>query len=153
MGEMADWLTEDYCLADDDWDDDAEITHEPIIWTDHTGRAWRLSQMKTSHLIFINRLVVNQWALALGLRPVPIKNSIAILDPNRTPEQVIEVARRARVMAEDVLRRLEAGERLDGGVTVVWERVVNKYQECLRKSGQPLHQGMLRATGAALLSA
>ena len=99
--------------------------------------------METSHLIFINRLVVNQWALALGLRPVPIKNPVAILDPSRTPEQVLDVARRARVMAEEVMRRIEEGERLDGGIAVVWDRVVNKFQECLRYSGQPFHQGLL----------
>lgn len=94
MGEMAEYLIdqEEMMAADG----------ELYIWTDHTGQRWRLSEMETSHLIFINRLVVNQWALALGLRPVPIKNPVAILDPDRTPEQVIDVALRARRMAEEV---------------------------------------------------
>lgn len=166
MGEMADWLTSQDPY-DDQWEDDQDdlietqrlltsgnsLIDEPVIWTDHTGTAWRLSRMETSHLIFINRLVVNQWALALGLRPVPIKNPVAILDPERTPEQVIDVARRARVMAEEVMRRVNEGERLDGGVGVVWERVVNKYQECLRRAGQPLHQGLLKmANNQAMLT-
>lgn len=152
MGEMADWITsQDPHLSDRyPFDDDSDaLIDEPIIWVDHTGQEWRLSEMETSHLIFINRLVVNQWALALGLRPVPIKNPVAILDPSRTPEQMLEVARCARVMAEEVLRRLNDGEDLDGGVLVVWDRVVNKIQECLRRSGQPLDQKLL--TGSAQL--
>lgn len=43
------------------------------------------------------------------------------------------------------LRRLDEDEQLDGGVRVVWERVVNKIQECLRKSGQPLDKKLLTA--------
>lgn len=149
MGDMADWiLAGDECDVydypdEDDFDDDA-LDAEPPIWEDHTGKRWRLSQMETSHLVFINRLVVNEWAKAYGLRPVPIKNPVAMLNPDCTPEHLIEIARRARLMAEEVLRRLDEGEQIDGGVRVVWERVVNKIQECLRISGQPLDQKLLQ---------
>lgn len=146
MSEIADWITLQDFGDWDGWEDESKsLTDEPVIWTDNTGQRWQLSEMETSHLIFINRLVINQWALALGLRPVPIKNPVAILDPDRTPEQVIDVALRARRMAEEVLRRLDEGEQLDGGVRVVWDRVVNKIQECLRKSGQPLDKKLLAA--------
>lgn len=150
MGEMADWVTsgdEDYDNWDDWDDDDDDLTDEPHIWRDHTGKAWRLSQMESTHLVNILRLVVNRWAETLGVRPVPVKNPQAYLDPNHPPEWLAAVSGR---MAEELLRRLQAGEVLPGGYAVVWERVVNKIQECLRASGQPLNQKLLVGAAKAL---
>lgn len=152
MGEIADWLTDDYRLADDcDYYDDREddaLTDEPVIWHDYTGRAWRLSQMKSTHLVNILRLVVNRWAESLGVRPVPIKNPQAILDPNYPNARL---AATAQQMAEELLRRLQKGEQLPVGHAVVWDRVVNKIQECLRADKQPLNQKLL--TGASRMLA
>lgn len=152
MGEMADWLTSQDEYRDDRyWDDDREddaLTGEPVIWHDHTGQAWRLSQMESTHLVNILRLVVNRWAESLGVRPVPIKNPQAILDPNHPNAWLAATAQR---MAEELLRRLQEGERLPVGYAVVWDKVVNKIQECLRADKQPLNQKLL--TGASRMLA
>lgn len=146
MGEMAKLLTQDWIEEDDwrEWDADTSdaLTNEPTIWLDHTGRAWRLSEMESAHLVNILRLVVNRWAESLGVRPVPIKNPQAILDPEH-PEAWLAVT--SQRMAEELLRRLDKGEQLPSGYAVVWERVVNKIQECLRRSEQPLNQKLLAA--------
>ncbi len=145
MGDIADWLTEDWDAEDDwrEWDaDDDALIDEPIMWVDHTGKKWRLSQMESSHLVNILRLVVNRWATSLGVRPVPIKNPQAIINPNFPDSTLAIVSQR---MAEELLRRLDKGEQLSSGYAVVWQRVVNKIQECLRRSQQPLNQKLLAA--------
>lgn len=53
---------------------------------------------------------------------------------------------------EPVLRRLNEGEMLEPGYAVIWDRVVNKFQECLRHSGQPLHHGLLAADGVLVIT-
>lgn len=142
MGDIADWL-----IGQDEFGDDYD---EPEIWQDHKGNHWRLSDMESTHLVNILRLVVNRWAAALGVRPVPIRNPVAILNLDLDPEGLAKVARCAGVMAEALLDRLEAGEQLPGGYAVVWERVVNKIQECLRRSGQPLNQRLLSGSARLL---
>lgn len=149
MGDMADWLTEQDEYRDErfnDFDDD-DLVNEPVIWRDHTGQAWRLSQMESTHLVNILRLVVNRWAESLGVRPVPIRNPQAILNPDYPDTWFAGVSQR---MAEELLRRLQAGEQLPGGYAVVWDKVVNKIQECLRADKQPLNQKLLAGANRLL---
>lgn len=140
MGDMADFLMDNECEFSEDIFQALE--NEPVIWVDHKGNEWRLSQMESTHLVNILRLVVNRWAETLGVRPVPIKNPQAIINTEYPADRL---AQKAGVMAEALLDRFERGETLPGGYAVVWERVVSKIQECLRRSGQPLNQKLLGA--------
>ena len=46
----------------------------PFVWRDHKGADYRLSEMETSHLVNIVRLIVNEWAIRHEIEPVPIRN-------------------------------------------------------------------------------
>lgn len=51
-----------------------EMIASPLVWRDHKGTDYRLSEMETSHLVNIVRLIVNEWAIRHEIEPVPIRN-------------------------------------------------------------------------------
>lgn len=119
----------------------SNITAENIIWVTAEKKRMKLSQMETSHLIYILRLVVNQWAEGLGLEPI---NRVAkpgyqlkSLDPKAFKgTRGISLAIRSRIFALEAIRRLDAGDKLDADATKAWVDVQMKIQECLSVGAQ-----------------
>ena len=100
----------------------------PVVWRDHKGTDYRLSEMETSHLVNIVRLIVNEWAIRHGIEPVPIRNPLARL--NLEDYRLEEYAEHTRMFCQEILYRLTK-ENLSPGYSRVWESVVEKVLEVL----------------------
>ena len=105
-----------------------EMIASPFVWRDHKGTDYRLSEMETSHLVNIVRLIVNEWAIRHGIEPVPIRNPLARL--NLEDYRLEEYAEHTRMFCQEILYRLTK-ESLSPGYSRVWESVVEKVLEVL----------------------
>lgn len=103
------------------------------IWRDLEKREYTLSQMQTSHMIYILRIIVNEWARLVGVPQISRPSSMGYtprqFNFETTPLSFFLI--RARIFTLEIFRRLEAGESLPAPVARAWGQVQNKILECL----------------------
>lgn len=116
------------------------------IWQDHQGRHWRLTEMETSHLVYIIRQFVNEWADSLGLEPISIKSPRADAGFG-TYRPLDQWAPIVILMVQEIHRRIEA--EIDfpwpDHLSVTWARIARKVNECRQMQGTNSPFGQMTA--------
>jgi hypothetical protein len=120
-----------------------DVTAANVIWISADRKRYRLHEMQTSHLVFIVRLVVNEWAERIGVEPIQREAEAGYklrhLNFEAFPLEFFLV--RARIFTVEAIRRMEAGEVLTGMAAIAWEQVKQKILECLAKENRALSAG------------
>jgi hypothetical protein len=120
-----------------------DVTAPNVIWISADRKRYRLHEMQTSHLVFIIRLVVNEWAERIGVESIHREAEpgykLRHLNFEAFPLEFFLV--RARIFTVEAIRRMEAGEVLTGMAALAWEQVKLKIAECLAKEDRALTAG------------
>jgi hypothetical protein len=105
---------------------------DSVIHKDHKGNLYSIGDLETTHLINIARRRVNEFALAIGIDPVPIKNPMNVetnFKPNKTGMLFL-----LSFISEIDSRLVQ--ETVSNGYITVFSRVKEKTQQILNKTDE-----------------